>query len=69
MCLMLYENNKGTDQPAHPHSLISAFVVRSLDSISLVSRSKISRFYLVSVAEQAGLNVTGSQIPEDTFFG
>ena len=32
-CLMSYANNKGADQPAHPCSLISAFVVRSLDSI------------------------------------
>ena len=39
-----------------------------MDSIiSLVSRSEIPRFYLVSVAEQAGLNVTWSQTPEDTF--
>ena len=45
MCLMPYANNKGTDQPAHPRSLISAFIFRSLDSIiSLVSRSEISRF-------------------------
>ena len=45
MCLMPYANNKGADQPAHPRNLISAFVVRSLDSIiSLVSRSEISRF-------------------------
>ena len=45
MCLMPYANNKGADQTAHPHSLISAFVVRFLDSIiSLVSRSEISRF-------------------------
>ena len=37
MCLMPYANNKGADQPAHPRSLISAFVVRFLDSvISLV---------------------------------
>ena len=28
-----YANNKGADQPAHPRSLISAFVVRCLDSI------------------------------------
>ena len=26
-----YENNKGADQPAHPRSLISAFVVRCLE--------------------------------------
>ena len=31
--------------------------------------SKVSRFYLVSVAEQAGLNLnlTWSKLPEDTF--
>ena len=33
MCLISYANNKGADQPAHPCSLISAFVVRCLDSI------------------------------------
>ena len=37
-----YANNKGADQPAHPRSLISAFVVRCLDSISLISKSEIS---------------------------
>ena len=30
---MTYANNKGADQPAHPRNLISAFVVRCLDSI------------------------------------
>ena len=34
--LMPYANNKGTDQPAHLRSLISAFVVRCLDSIILL---------------------------------
>ena len=44
MCLMTYANNKGADQPAHPRSLISTFVVRCLDSIMpLVSISEISR--------------------------
>ena len=44
MCLTSYVNNKGADQPAHPHSLISAFVVRCLDSIiSIDSIAKISR--------------------------
>ena len=28
-----YANNKVTDQPAHPRSFVSVFVVRSLDSI------------------------------------
>ena len=44
MRLMSYANNKGADQPAHPRSLISAFVVRCLDSIiSLDSIAEISR--------------------------
>ena len=44
MCLMSHANNKGADQPAHPRSLISAFVVRCLDSkISLNSIAEISR--------------------------
>ena len=39
-----YANNKGADQPAHPRSLISAFVVCSLDSIiSILAIAKISR--------------------------
>ena len=42
-CLMLHANNKRADQPAHPRSLISTFVVRCLDSIwPLVSVSEIS---------------------------
>ena len=57
-----YANNKGADQPVHAHSLISAFVIRCLDSIiSLVSISKISSLQLVYVAEQAGLSHIWSQ--------
>ena len=68
MYLMPYANNKGADQLAHPRSLISAFVVRCLDSIiPILATSRISRLYLVPVAEQAGLSLTWSQIPEDTF--
>ena len=63
-----YANNKGADQPAHPHSLISAFVIRCLDSIiPLVSISEISSLYLASVAVQAGLSLPWSQTPEDRF--
>ena len=59
MCLMSYANNKGADQPAHPRSLISTFVVRCLDRVmSLVSVSKISSLMLASVAEQASLSLT-----------
>ena len=54
---MPYANNKGADQPAHPRSLISAFVVRCLDSIiPLLATAEISRLHLVSVADQVGLS-------------
>ena len=68
MCLMSYANNKGADQPAHPRSLISAFVVHCLDSIiSPECIAEISRTYLASVAAQAGLCLAWSETPEDTF--
>ena len=55
-------NNKGANQPAHPRSLISVFVVRCLDSIiPVVSTSEISSLHLASVAAQAGLSLTWSQ--------
>ena len=41
-----YANNKGADQPVHPHSLINAFVVCCLDSIihvPILAKSNISR--------------------------
>ena len=44
-CVMPYANNKGADQPVHPRSLISTFVVRCLDSmIGILAISKVSRF-------------------------
>ena len=65
---MSHANNKGADQPGHPRGLISAFVVRCLDSVmSLVSVTKISSLMLASVAEQASLILTWSQTPKDTF--
>ena len=67
-CRMSYANNKGADQPAHPRILISAFVVRCLDSVmSLITVTKISCLRLTSVAEQGGLSLTWSETPEDTF--
>ena len=65
---MPYANNKGTDQPAHPRSLISAFVVRCLVSIiCLVSILAISCLQLASVAEQMGLSLTWSKPPQTGF--
>ena len=52
----------------HLRSLISVFVVRCLDSIvSVFAKTKISRLLLIPVCEQAGLSLTWSQTPEDTF--
>ena len=68
MCLISYANNKGTDQPVHPCSVISAFVVRCLDSIiSLDSIAEISRLKLASVAAQASLCLAWLETPEDPF--
>ena len=65
---MLCVNNKGADQPAHPHSLISVFVVRCLDSIiPLVSISEMASLYLAFVAAQAGLSLIWSQTPKTGF--
>ena len=67
-CLRRFANNKGADRPAHPHSLVSAFVIRLLESIiSRLATSEISIFYLVSVAEQAGLNLSLSETPKTGF--
>ena len=65
---MPYANNKGADQPAHPRSLIGAFVVRCLDSIiPLVFITAISNLYLASAAVQAGLSLPWSQTPKTGF--
>ena len=66
--VMPYANNKGADQPAHPRSLISAFVVRCLDSrIPIVSISEISSLCLASAAVQTCLCLTWSQTRRHVF--
>ena len=65
-CLMPYANNKGADQPAHPRSLISTFVVLCLDTMytCYIQSFKI----LASFCSLAGwFDLTWSKIPEDTF--
>ena len=67
-CLWGFANNKGADQPAYPRSLISAFVIRLLESfVSRHALSVSSVLYLVSVAEETGLNLTLSEIPKTGF--
>ena len=65
---LLHVSDEGTDQPAHPRSLINAFVIRLFKSIlSMLTTGEISILYLVSVAEQAVLVMTWSETPEDRF--
>ena len=49
-------NNKGADQPAHPHSLISAFVFHSFESI--ISRHSVVRETGLSLALSLCLSKT-----------
>ena len=55
-------------QPAHPRSLISAFVILLLGSkISQPAASEFSIFKLVSVAEQDGLSLAIRETPKTGF--
>ena len=61
-------NNTGADQAAHPHSLISAFVIRFLESIICnLTTGAISIFYLVSVANENWFETHFFRNPEDRF--
>ena len=56
------------DQPAHLCSLASAFVFYYLEStVVKLAPCKLSMFQLVSVAEQAGLNMRLSGTPKTGF--
>ena len=66
---LCHVNNKGADQPVHPGSLISTFVVHCLDSIiSVVSILAISCLQLASAVEQTGLSLTCSKTVKTGFF-
>ena len=62
---MPYANNKDTDQPVHPHSLVSACIISCLDRIRpIVALSEILIFLLASEANQA---VFWTQTSDDRF--
>ena len=66
--ISLHANNKSADQTVLSHSLISAIVIRSLESIvSKLASGKLSIFGLVSVLEQFGLSLTQSETPKTGF--
>ena len=58
-CLRRLANNTGADQPAHPRSLISAFIIRVLES----TISKLA----TTVAEQTGFSLALSETPKTGF--
>ena len=67
-CLRRFANNTGADQPAHPRSLISAFVIRFLErTICKPAIGEISIFLLVSVAEETGLKLALLKTPKTGF--
>ena len=60
-----FENNIGADQPAHLRSLISALVIRSLESIiSKLATNKYLFLKLVSAAEKTALSLISSETPK-----
>ena len=61
---MRYANNKGADQPANPCSLISAFVVRCLDSSFYVRNVKLPPSFC-GCADQFEYDLIAN--PEDRF--
>ena len=68
ICLPGFANNKCADQPAHARSLISTFVIRYLERIiRYFVTGEISIFWLVSVAEHAGLNLALLDTPKKGF--
>ena len=67
-CLREFANNTGADQPTHPCSLISAFIIPFLESTECkLPIAEVSIFYLVSVAEDAGLKLALSETPKTDF--
>ena len=63
-----FANNTDADQPAHPRSLISAFVIHVLESIICkLASGEILIFWLVSVAEETGLKQALLETPKTGF--
>ena len=68
ICVRGFANNKGADQPAHPRSLISTFVIRLLEKfIHRHAMGVISIFLLVSVTEENVLSLALSKTPKTGF--
>ena len=67
-CFRRFAINTAADQPAHPRSLISVFVIHYLESIICkLAIGKISIIQLVSVAEETGLKLASTETPKTGF--
>ena len=64
-----FANNKDADQPAHSRSLVSAFVIRVLESVSKRASRDISILKLGSVAEETGFSPVLPETPKTGFLG
>ena len=53
---------QGADQPVHPRSLISAFVVRCLDRSTLAKSIQNFKTVAVFEAKQTGLSLTAYRV-------
>ena len=68
LCFGGFANNTGADQPARLRNLISAFVIRFLESfICKLATGEISIFWIVSVVEETGLNLALTETPKTGF--
>ena len=65
--LWLYVNNKGADQPAHPCSLISTFVVRYLVSYIYLLNPKFGVWEKESIIEDSKSQPSGPPLSWETW--
>ena len=65
-----FGNNNGADQAAQMPSLVSTFIIRSLESI-ISTYTTLAKFqfssYFLYIAEQAGLGMTWSETRKTGF--
>ena len=66
-CLLGLANNTGADQPAHPRSLISAFVIRFVKRIKCKLATGETIFWPIPVAEGTSLKLALSETPKTGF--
>ena len=68
-CLRGFANNTGADQPKHPLSLISAFVIRFLEEsiICKLATDEISISNQACVAKETALSLALSETPKTGF--